>query len=95
MDSKPKPGRVWKQKWVGSRVAVGNLRMMNARNYPLNGLQAAVERLQAEAKTAMLVAVDGQVRGVIAVADTVKRVFEGSDCRAARHGLEGCHDHGR
>jgi len=58
---------------VGDRqVAVGNLRMMNARNYPLNGLQASVERLQAEAKTAMLVAVDGQVRGVIAVADTVK-----------------------
>ncbi len=56
----------------GSRVTVGNLRMMNTRNYPLNGLQASVERLQAEAKTAMLVAVDGQVRGVIAVADTVK-----------------------
>jgi Cu+-exporting ATPase len=31
-----------------------------------------VERLQNEAKTAMLVAVDGQVAGVIAVADTVK-----------------------
>ncbi len=56
----------------GRRVAVGNLRMMTARGYPLNGLEAAVERLQAEAKTAMLVSVDGAVRGVIAVADTVK-----------------------
>ena len=56
----------------GSHVAVGNLRMMNARGFPLNGLQEAVERLQGEAKTAMLVAVDGQVQGVIAVADTVK-----------------------
>ncbi len=56
----------------GRRVAVGNLRMMAARGYALNGLEAAVERLQGEAKTAMLVAVDGAVRGVIAVADTVK-----------------------
>jgi Cu+-exporting ATPase len=56
----------------GRRVVVGNLRMMAARGYGLNGLAAAVERLQGEAKTAMLVSVDGAVRGVIAVADTVK-----------------------
>jgi Cu+-exporting ATPase len=56
----------------GRRVAVGNLRMMAARGYALNGLSAPVERLQGEAKTAMLAAVDGAVRGVIAVADTVK-----------------------
>jgi Cu+-exporting ATPase len=56
----------------GRAVAVGNLRMMEARGYSLNGLQPEVERLQAEAKTAMLVAVDGAVRGVIAVADTLK-----------------------
>jgi len=56
----------------GHQVAVGNLRMMEARLYPLNGLKPSVGRLQSEAKTAMLVALDGQVRGVIAVADTVK-----------------------
>ncbi|MCC6300437.1 MAG: copper-translocating P-type ATPase [Anaerolineales bacterium] len=53
-------------------VAVGNVRMMNARNYPMNGLESEVARLQSEAKTAMLVAVDGSVAGVIAVADTLK-----------------------
>ncbi len=56
----------------GQRVLVGNLRMMNSRGMALNGLEPEVERLQSEAKTAMLVAVDGEVRGVIAVADTVK-----------------------
>ena len=56
----------------GYRVAVGNLRLMQARAYPLNGLASDLERLQGEAKTAMLVAVDGQVRGLVAVADTVK-----------------------
>jgi P-type Cu+ transporter len=53
-------------------VAVGNLRMMSAHDYHLNGLALQVERLQSEAKTAMLVAVDGSVSGLIAVADTVK-----------------------
>ncbi len=56
----------------GHQVLVGNLRLMNGRGLPLNGLEAEVRRLQEEAKTAILVAVDGNVRGVIAVADTVK-----------------------
>jgi Cu+-exporting ATPase len=54
------------------RVAVGNLRMMEANGFALNGLQLDLERLQHEAKTVMLVAVDGSVEGLIAVADTVK-----------------------
>jgi Cu+-exporting ATPase len=56
----------------GHAVAVGNLRMMMGRGYPLGALGPEVERLQSEAKTAILVAVDGAVRGVIAVADTLK-----------------------
>jgi len=56
----------------GHTVMVGNLRMMGERNLHLNGLQVEVDRLQSEAKTAMLVAVDDKVTGVIGVADTVK-----------------------
>jgi Cu+-exporting ATPase len=56
----------------GRVVSIGNLRMMQARNFGLNSLESVVSRLQDEAKTAMLVAIDGQVRGVIAVADVVK-----------------------
>jgi Cu+-exporting ATPase len=54
------------------RVAVGNLRMMEANQYALNGLGSDLERLQADAKTVMLVAVDRSVEGLIAVADTIK-----------------------
>jgi Cu+-exporting ATPase len=56
----------------GRRVMVGNLRMMSERGLALNGLQAEADRLQQEAKTAILVGIDGEVKGVIAVADTVK-----------------------
>ena len=67
----------------GHEVLVGNQRMMAARGLALDGLGSATERLQNEAKTAVLVSVDGQVQGVIGVADTVK---EGSvDAIASLH----------
>jgi len=57
--------------------------MMQARKFEMNGLQPEIERLQAEAKTAMLVAVDGELAGIIAVADTVKD--SSKDAIAALH----------
>ncbi len=56
----------------GHQVLVGNAALMQEQNVPLGELAAEVDRLQAEAKTAMLVAADNQAAGVIAVADTVK-----------------------
>jgi len=58
---------------VGERtVLLGNRALMAAQDVHLNGLEAEAERLQAQAKTAMWLAVDGQASGVIAVADTIK-----------------------
>jgi P-type Cu+ transporter len=56
----------------GRSVLLGNLALMSEKQVQLNGLQPEVERLQSEAKTAMVLAVDGEAIGVIAVADTVK-----------------------
>ncbi len=56
----------------GIEILVGNRRMMDGRGIGLDGLVGEIERLQYEAKTAMLVAVDGTVGGIIAVADTLK-----------------------
>jgi len=56
----------------GSEVMVGNLRMMQAVGVHLNGLEQEVIRLQAEAKTAMVTAINGEVAGIIAVADAIK-----------------------
>ncbi|MFZ2619050.1 MAG: copper-translocating P-type ATPase [Anaerolineae bacterium] len=72
----------------GHRITVGNLRMMAARGYALNGLTGVVDRLQTEAKTAMLVAADGGVRGVIAVADTVKDSSQAAIADLHRMGLQ-------
>ena len=69
---KAEPGNGVQAEVEGRSVAVGNIRMMEAHGYSLNGLQPEVTRLQSEAKTAMLVSVNGKVEGVIAVADTIK-----------------------
>jgi Cu+-exporting ATPase len=56
----------------GRNVMVGNMRMFQARGIQLGELESEVARLQSEAKTAMLVAIDDQAAGIIAVADTIK-----------------------
>ena len=56
----------------GRSVMVGNKRMFEARGISLGNLESEVMRLQSEAKTAMLVAIDNVAAGIIAVADTIK-----------------------
>jgi Cu+-exporting ATPase len=56
----------------GRRVLVGNRRLMQKYDLPHDGFEGEINRLQAEGKTAMLVAVEESVSGVIAVADTLK-----------------------
>jgi P-type Cu+ transporter len=56
----------------GREVLVGNVQWMAERGVALDGMRSEVERLQAEAKTAMIAAVDGKAAGIIAVADTLK-----------------------
>ena len=56
----------------GTSLALGNLALIEQQNLDLNGMQAVAERFSAQAKTPMFVATDGQVRGVIAVADAIR-----------------------
>jgi Cu+-exporting ATPase len=56
----------------GIKISVGNLPMMVSRQYDVSQMEPIINQLQAEAKTAMLISLDGKVRGVIAVADTIK-----------------------
>jgi Cu+-exporting ATPase len=53
-------------------VLVGSRRLMREYDLDPTTLESTMEALEDEAKTAMLVAVDGRLLGVIAVADTLK-----------------------
>jgi Cu2+-exporting ATPase len=56
----------------GRRVLVGTRRLMEERDIDVRPLVAEVERLLAEGKTLMLVAIDARIAGVVAAADTVR-----------------------
>ena len=56
----------------GSGLIVGNAALMRDKNVPLNGLDQKAAELSQHGKTASFVAVDGDVKGVVAVADALK-----------------------
>jgi len=72
----------------GHDVALGNKKLMEKRSIHLNGLEAEADRLQKEAKTAMWMAVDGKVAGVIAVADTIRPTSKEAVAEMHRLGLK-------
>ncbi len=56
----------------GSRVAIGNRRLMAELAIPTSHLERQEERLSAVASTPVFVALDGEARGIIAIADTIE-----------------------
>jgi P-type Cu+ transporter len=72
----------------GRAVLLGNLRLMRDRGVAVGDLANDVARLQGEGKTAMIVAADGAVLGVIAVADTVKPTSQAAVAELHRMGIE-------
>ncbi len=53
-------------------VIIGNLALIQQHDIPTRRFEEEAERLQTEAKTVLWVAVDGEVLGLLAVADTLK-----------------------
>jgi len=66
------PGKGIRAQVKDHAVLAGKPEWLEAENVPLGDLAAEVERLQAEAKTAVVVAVDREAAGVLGVADTLK-----------------------
>ena len=53
-------------------VLIGNRAFMDERKIELHAIEADMDRLADEGKTPMLVAIDGLIKGIVAVADVVK-----------------------
>ncbi len=56
----------------GSQILVGNTKLMESHGVPITSSEAAITRLQGEAKTVVLIAVDGRLVGVAGIADPIK-----------------------
>ena len=56
----------------GSKISLGNIRMMVADGIDTTSMMAETEKLQALAQTAMFLAIDGKLAGIVSVADPIK-----------------------
>jgi len=66
------PGHGVRSTVEGRRLVIGNLKLMQEQGFTLDGWTKEGERLAAEGKTPVFLAVDGTLAGMIAVADTLK-----------------------
>ena len=66
------PGHGVRSVYRDKTILLGNRRLMQQNNISIEDLAARMEKLEAEGKTTMLVALDNQAAGIIAVADTLK-----------------------
>ncbi len=72
----------------GRKVLVGTGAWLVEKGMPLDGLAARMNELQAQAKTAVAVGVDGRPAGVLGIADTVKEGSREAIAELHRLGLE-------
>jgi Cu+-exporting ATPase len=71
----------------GHDVVIGSPKLMHDQGIALDSMQATIERLQGEAKTAITVVVDGHIAGVIGIADPVKDTSAAAIANLQRMGL--------
>jgi len=73
---------------VGREVLVGTRKLLAGRGIGYGEAEKQLEQLEQQGKTAMLIAIDGQYAGVLAVADTVKESSREAVERLSQLGLE-------
>lgn len=66
------PGHGIEARVDGHSVLLGNRKLMADRGVDIAGVEEEIQTLENQGKTAMLLAVDGRMSGIVAVADTVK-----------------------
>ncbi|UQZ34495.1 copper-translocating P-type ATPase [Paenibacillus sp. PK3_47] len=82
------PGRGISAVVDGQTVLVGTRRMMEDSGADTGAWSQLMRKLEQEGKTAMLVAVDGTIEGIVAVADTIKETSKAAVARLHAMGIE-------
>jgi Cu+-exporting ATPase len=72
----------------GHEVVIGTARLLGDRDFSLGGAAKRMDEMQAQAKTAVLVGVDGKVAAVLGIADTVKEGSPAAIRELQNEGLE-------
>ncbi|MEE8232102.1 MAG: heavy metal translocating P-type ATPase, partial [Thermoplasmata archaeon] len=66
------PGHGVEASVAGKAVHLGNRRLMESQSVPLSAVEPTLQSLEEGGKTAMLLAIDGKLAGILAVADAPK-----------------------
>lgn len=66
------PGKGLKADFEGKKVLIGNRKLMKDNSVDIEEKENSLAELETLGKTAMLIAIDGELSGIIAVADTIK-----------------------
>ena len=72
----------------GRAVLIGSPRLMQEQGIDVSALEADIARLQGEAKTAVVLAADGVVLGVMGIADPVKATSASAIAALKRQGVQ-------
>ncbi|WP_175059839.1 heavy metal translocating P-type ATPase [Thermococcus sp. 2319x1] len=65
-------GKGIKAKVDGKEILAGNRKLLKENGYSIENVEETLHKLEDEAKTAIIVAIDGKIVGVIGIADTIK-----------------------
>ena len=82
------PGHGVEAAWDGRKILLGTRRLMGLRGVDTAAEEPRLQALESEGKTAMLVAVDGHLAGIVACADTLKPFAQETVAALRRMGLE-------
>ena len=82
------PGQGVRATLGDQQILVGTRRLLQENNIDFAATIPEIERLEQQGKTVMLVAADGEINGLIAVADTVKEDSAAAVAELQRLGLE-------
>lgn len=82
------PGKGVEARVDGRSVLVGNIKLMEERGLNVSSAHERLAELENQAKTAMLVAIEGELVGIIAVADQLKIDSERAIAELKELGLE-------
>ncbi|WP_311315404.1 heavy metal translocating P-type ATPase [Neobacillus mesonae] len=82
------PGHGIEAKISGKQVLVGNRKLMNDHQIDIEGYDDKLVEFETNGKTAMLIAIDGKYRGIVAVADTIKETAPQAIKELKEQGLE-------
>ena len=72
----------------GKQLFIGTRRLMKKFNIDIEEVSKSMEELEREGKTAMLIAIDKEYAGIVAVADTVKDTSKAAITRLKKMGLD-------